>query len=253
MTLFVVLMLPLVLGLGVWQLERADYKQSLMDQYFDQLGGLPLKVSADVLPGSFQRVRIEGRYEPLILLLDNQLQDARPGYWVYSPFTQTDAGVPRTWLVNRGWIAAPRLRTDRPVVPAPPAGVVQLVAMAWPDTGLLPLFGERAVERLDETTVLMQRFDVDALTELLRDSLPELVGHELRLEAGQPGVLKAAPQIIGFGVERHQGYAFQWFGLALALVLGYFFYGRMIARSAATALTIAAPAKETATGTSGET
>jgi len=36
---------------------------------------------------------------------------------------------------------------------------------------------------------------------------------------------------MGFGVERHQGYAFQWFGLAVALVVGYFFFRRSVSTS----------------------
>ena len=41
MGVFVLVMLPIVIGLGIWQLERAAYKQGLMDAYFDKLGGLP--------------------------------------------------------------------------------------------------------------------------------------------------------------------------------------------------------------------
>lgn len=221
MTLFVVLMLPLVIGLGIWQLERAAYKQSLMDAYFDKLGALPIDLAAE--PEPFTRVRVHGEYLPIQLLLDNQIDDGTPGYWVYAPFTAHEA----TWLVNRGWVAGPRLRSDLPVVPELPEGLVSIVALAWPDTGLLPLFGEEPVQRVSATVVRMQRLDSAALESLLGF---ELRDQELRLEAGQPGVLKAAPQIIGFGVERHQGYAFQWFGLALALITLYYFYGRNQAR-----------------------
>ena len=223
MTLFVVIMLPLVLVLGAWQLERAAYKQSLMDAYFDKLGALPVELGAGATAVSdaepFTRVRISGTYLPPQLLLDNQIDSGKPGYWVYAPFTAGDA----TWLVNRGWIAAPRLRSDLPNVPDLPEGKVSLVALAWPDTGMLPLFGEESQQRVNDQVVRMQRLDIEALEMLLDRSL---TGKELRLEAGQPGVLKAAPQTIGFGVERHQGYAFQWFGLALALITLYYFYGR---------------------------
>ena len=217
MTLFVVLMLPLVLGLGFWQLERASYKQALMDAYLDNLGALPVTLTDD--PNPFTRVRVRGNYLPIQLLLDNQIDAGTPGYWVYAPFTAD--GI--TWLVNRGWVAGPRLRTDLPAVPELPQGEVTIVALAWPDTGMLPLFGEEPMQRINAGVVRMQRLDIAALEALLE--LP-LRAQELRLEAGQPGVLKAAPQVIGFGVARHQGYAFQWFGLALALITLYYFYGR---------------------------
>ena len=221
MTLFVVLMLPLVLGLGAWQLQRAAYKQGLMDAYFDKLGALPVALNGNTagIAEPFTRVRVRGRYGAVQLLLDNQIDNSKPGYWVYAPFTAQGA----TWLVNRGWIAAPRLRAELPTVALPPEGEVTIVALAWPDTGMLPLFGEEALQRVNEQVVRMQRLDVGALEAMLGINIAD---QELRLEAGQPGVLKAAPQTLGFGVERHQGYAFQWFGLAIALVLLYYFYER---------------------------
>lgn len=223
MTLFVLIMLPLVLFLAVWQLDRAAYKQSLMDAYFDKLGALPMELASDptaaIAPEPFTRVRINGSFLPLQLLLDNQIENGKPGYWVYAPFTTGGA----TWLVNRGWVAAPRLRTDLPDVAALPTGEVSLVALVWPDTGTLPLFGNKSLQRENDLVVRMQRLDIPALEAMLGTPI---TGKELRLEAGQPGVLKAAPQTMGFGVERHQGYAFQWFGLAVALVTLYYFYGR---------------------------
>ncbi len=222
MTVFVVLMLPLVIGLGVWQLQRAAYKQSLMDAYFDKLGGLPVGLSGEPVPEPFTRVRLRGHYESDNLLLDNQVNNARQGFWVYTPFTTHAA----TWLINRGWQEAPPRRGELPRIPDAPEDEVDVVALIWPDTGMLPLFGQegaKVVERLDSHTLRIQRLDFNALHGELAAGVIQV---ELRLEDAQPGVLQAAPQTMGFGVERHQGYAFQWFGLAVALVAGNFFYRR---------------------------
>jgi len=102
MALFVIVMLPLVIGLGFWQLQRAAYKQSLMDDYFDKLGGLPTALSGAFVPEAFTRVRVRGSYADINLLLDNQVNNSRQGYWVYTPFTSEGA----TWMVNRGWFEA---------------------------------------------------------------------------------------------------------------------------------------------------
>ncbi len=48
---------------------------------------------------------------------------------------------------------------------------------------------------------------------------------EVRLEAGQPGVLRAAPLAVGLAAERHAGYAVQWFALAGVVLVGYALYG----------------------------
>lgn len=239
MTLFVVVMLPLVLSLGAWQLRRAEYKQALQDAYFDQLGALPQPLAGQTPPPAFTRVRLRGHYADEHLLLDNQVSNGQPGYWVFTPFvvagdaaassfeasTETQGGG--TWLVNRGWIPAPRLRSELPEVPSAPPGTLNgIIALVWPDTGLVPLFGAEPLKRLTPRLARLQRLDFAALREELSPRWPDLVAQELRLEAAQPGSLQAVSQTIGFGVERHQGYALQWFGLALALVVGYYFYGR---------------------------
>ena len=222
MTTFVVLMLPTVILLGVWQLQRADYKRGLEDAYFDQLGALPQPLQAQQ-PADFARISVEGRYREPYYLLDNQIKDGQPGYWVLSPFETTAADM---LLVNRGWIAQGQTRADLPVLPVltQTSAPTRLVGMVWPDTGLLPLFGAEASEVMAPGWVRLQRLEWGLLVHS-SDQRPALRRIELRLEAGQPGVLSPAPQLIEFGIERHVGYAVQWFGLGIALVVCFFYYG----------------------------
>ncbi len=219
MNLFVLIMLPLVLGLGVWQLQRANYKQGLQDTYFDQLGGLAIPLAEMPQRVGFSRVRVTGHYESAQYLLDNRVREGRQGYWLFSPFV-TRAGA--RIMVNRGWLAAPRLRTDLLALTETPAGEVNISGMLWPDTGTTPLFGRRAIEVIRPLLYRMQRLDWPELTALQ----PALQATELRLDPGQTGVLTAAPQVFDFRVARHIGYAMQWFGLAAALSIGYVVYGR---------------------------
>ena len=233
MTTFVVLMLPVVVALGFWQLERADYKRGLEDAYFDQLGSLAVPLPTEQ-PDDFSRVKVAGHYRDPHYLLDNQIKDGKPGYWVLTPFETTTAGVV---LVNRGWVAQGATRADLPELPPTPIGETMLKAMVWPDTGLLPLFGAGPLERLTPPWVRLQRLDWELLVPLYKSHVEQHIEQrpgrqsalravELRLEAGQPGVLKPAPQTIQFGIARHVGYAVQWFGLAIALVICFIVYGR---------------------------
>jgi len=52
-----------------------------------------------------------------------------------------------------------------------------------------------------------------------------VIDAEVRLEGGQPGVFEPAPLDMTFAPERHQGYAVQWFGLAVVLAVGYAIFG----------------------------
>ena len=229
MSLFVVLMLPLVIALGVWQLQRADYKRALEDAYFDQLGALPTPLQKQQ-PDDFARVSIVGEYREPHYLLDNQVKNGQPGYWVLSPFESESAG---TVLINRGWVAQGRTRADIPELSTPAGGScstcsITLVGMVWPDTGLLPLFGAEVAEVMSPSWVRLQRLDWKLLMSANKNTTANGLGLrrlELRLEEGQPGVLSPAPQLIEFGVARHMGYAVQWFGLGVALVGCFLFYG----------------------------
>lgn len=218
-------MLPLLIVLGLWQLDRAAEKRAYQDRYFDRVGELPHDPPASLAGAGFERLRLRGAYrEDRDYLVDNKVHDGIPGYWVVSRFAAADG---RVYLINRGWVAAPAHRDRLPAIATPP-GAQTLVVVVWPDMGLPPLLAgdswgsawPKRVQRLDVT-----RMAADA------DSPGErVVAAELRLEPGQPGALVAAPVDLEFRPERHQAYALQWFALAMVLVAGYGVYGRRQAR-----------------------
>ena len=226
MSLFVLLMLPLLLSLGSWQLRRGAEKEALEAGYLARSGDLPVagssldSVDRDAM--AFVRVRLQGRYQHgEYYLIDNQVRDGVVGYWVLHRFLSDDD---RLWFVNRGFIAATKQRTMLPEVSSP-AGGQQITAIIWPDTGLQPRFGD--APGIGPWPQLRQRIDVAALVAESPNSLPV----ELRLEAGQPGALLPAPSSFASGAARHRGYAVQWFALAAVLMMGFIVFG--LRRSAA--------------------
>jgi cytochrome oxidase assembly protein ShyY1 len=215
MTTFVVIMLPVLLALGRWQLDRAAEKRAYLDAFIDRQGALP--VLADTEAADFQRLRLTGHFEPEHqFLLDNQVSGGHVGYWVVTPFTTSDG---RRWLINRGWAPAPTHRETLPDVPAP-TGTVSIVAVNWPDMGLPPLLGEDFWAPGWPKRV--QRLDVARMAAVLGDDTRPM---QLRLEAGQPGVLVAPPLQLPVTPAKHTGYAVQWFALAVVLAAGYLAYG----------------------------
>lgn len=232
MTLFVAVMLPTLLSLGSWQLRRGAEKEALETGYLARSGDLPLASegvgAVDREAMAFVRLRLQGAYLPdQYYLIDNQVLDGTVGYWVLHPFTTADD---RLWLVNRGFVAAPKLRDQLPVV-ATPAGQLQITALIWPDTGLQPRFGQVPVA--GPWPRVRQRIDARALAA----EHPKGQPLELRLEPGQPGVLAAAPSSFASGAARHRGYAVQWFALAAVLMTGFVVFGlrRRVAELADTA------------------
>src|SRR5690554_3361114 len=131
--------LPLLIGLGIWQLNRAAEKQILIEQWQQEAQNLdwPEQVASGLDNG--RPVTITGLYGKRSWLLDNRTRDGIAGYEVLTDFHPLQ-GPPV--LVNRGWVAAPRTRNKLPDVPAP-EGVFSL-------TGRLSPYPEPPV--LSETT-----------------------------------------------------------------------------------------------------
>jgi surfeit locus 1 family protein len=217
MTLFVVIMLPILIGLARWQLERADEKSWYETRQLARMS-LPPKAPPATLAEdtAFLRVILEGRYEPgEHYLVDNRVHGGRPGYWVISRFRALDD---RLWLVNRGWLAGADTRGSLPEVPTP-AVVLRLVGVLWPDTGMPPLLAPDPWPA--EWPKRVQRLDIERMA----GDDPAVVPVEVRLEPGEPGGFVPAPLEAMFSPAVHHGYALQWFGLALALITGYLIFG----------------------------
>ena len=214
MTVFVAFFLPLVVSLGLWQLDRAAQKAQMREGYLASLAALPMSSIHAKLDQPFTRLRLQGRYREEAYLVDNQVSDGQVGYWVIQGF---DTAEGQRVLVNRGFIAAP---SDRAVLPtlSTPSDAVSVIGISWPFTGLVPLLEEDAWS--DEWPKRVQRLNVARMGDVLG-----AVPVEIRLEPGQPGVLKAAPFAARMKEATHLGYAATWFGLGFALVVLFVWFG----------------------------
>jgi surfeit locus 1 family protein len=213
MTAFVIVMLPLLLSLGYWQVQRGALKRDLENQYLEKLTQLPRSISTNMMSQPFQALKLNGRYQPETFLVDNQISSGRTGYWVFQVFDDTTIG---RVLINRGFIAS-TTRDQLPQVPTPSETLV-LVATVWPELGLIPAWGP-------------QKWSAGWPKRIQRVNVARMAAAgaawpaELRLEAGQAGVLEPAPFASRLSDDKHRGYAATWFGLAIALVFGYLFLG----------------------------
>jgi surfeit locus 1 family protein len=96
----------LFVALGMWQLERAAYKEAI-ELKFEQRLKEPYQtlVSIDDLADiEYRKLLLRGRYDNAhSLLVDNQLHRGRAGYYVVTPLQLADSD--QVILVNRGWTA----------------------------------------------------------------------------------------------------------------------------------------------------
>ena len=139
--------------------------------------------------------------------------NARPGFYVLTPFKIQATGA--VVVVQRGWIA--RDFTDRSRLPAiqTPAGPVSLNGLiALPPSKLYAL-GEEG-EAVIRQNLDLQDFRVETGLPLLEISV-------IQQGAASEGLLREWPQV-ATGVQKHYGYAFQWFGLAFLIALLYVWF-----------------------------
>lgn len=208
--------------LGFWQLERMHAKQAMLDAVstvLEQRQAQPLAVAADPARSSdYDWSAGSGRFATLPpVVLDNQGREQRPGVRAYRVFVPTQ-GTPL--LVELGWLPLPGDRT-LPAVPLPRETTqVSGLLSPPPSPGLA-------------TAPAVAQADGTLLAIALR---PDALAAQLGLAALSPRVLKLDPaqslpadgpayardlDILPNTLppDRHLGYAVQWFGLALAVLV----------------------------------
>ena len=222
LTLAALLALGGTFSLGQWQLRRAAQKESVQAA-IDLKNTLPaLDSQALAAPGKtasemHRRVVVQGVWQSAhTVYLDNRSMNGRTGFWVLTPLALQ--GSDQVILVQRGWI--PRDFADRTHLPkvVTPVGVVTVEGRIAPPPSKLYEF--KGVD----LGPIRQNLDIGAFR--LETGLPLLDASLLQLGASSEGLLREWPAP-NLGVEKHYGYAFQWFGLS-ALVLGLYVWFQLL-------------------------
>jgi surfeit locus 1 family protein len=201
-------------ALGTWQLDRAAQKREAQAR-FEQLSAQPpIHVSGAELSAAdlaLRRVEARGTYDPrYAVFIDNRIYHGVPGYEVVMPLKVE--GSDRYVLVNRGWIAGGAIRAQLPAVTTP-HDIVQVQGIA-----IVP-----RLRTLELSSQVMEGPVWQNLTiERYRKARPIPIEPFVIREEGaaQDGLVRdwEPPD---FGIDRHYGYAFQWFALAATILVFY--------------------------------
>jgi cytochrome oxidase assembly protein ShyY1 len=221
----------LTLSLGNWQARRAAQKLEIEAQWDAAEQAAPREISAHRWPAPDElplRVRLRGEFDHArSVWLDNRPLDGRPGFWVVAPL-RLDGG--RVVLVNRGWVARDAAdRARRPSV-GEPAGSVVIEGLAVTHAPRLLELGEGG--SAGPLPAIWQNLDFAQYESASRLTVARLVVQQTNeLDDGlvRRWVRPAS------GVDKHRGYAFQWYALsALIALLTVFFSARAWRARAAT-------------------
>ena len=234
-TLFSALLLPLLISLGVWQLDRGEQKKTIQQSWLEQQALPPLDYLADEglrlqssivsppatdetgsleLPQSYRRIKMTGEFSTSrYWLIENKFFDGNLGYQIVMPFVLLSG---ETVLVNRGWVPSSAYRMENPEFITPDDE--RVITGTW----LIPS-DSRFIDQQDVAKITWpyRLLEVDSALMARQLELP-LVNMILQLDADSAGALNINWQPINMSPQMHRGYAVQWFSMAAALFIIWF-------------------------------
>lgn len=204
------LVVAILIGLTLWQWQRAMDKAKLLQRLAQSqsINAQQLKHLPSAAVDGLMLATLVHWLPPFVWLLDNQILQGRPGYDVIIP-VNTDANGD-ILLVNLGWIAAPLIRSQLPVVDIPSSFIVE--GMLRTRLGGLRL-GEN-IENNGRWPMRIQQIDTAELSQNLKRSIYPGVVYQLH---NSPYVAHYQPVVVS--PDRHRAYALQWSLLAIAVII----------------------------------
>lgn len=207
-SLFLTIALLGFIALGVWQIQRMQWKQALIERVDSRISATAVAAparaqwaSVSIDSNEYQRVFVEGQFLSVPDTKVQALTEAGPGWWLFSPL-QTDDG--QVVLINRGFVPSKDLAQAK-----------------TPDTGTQRVEGLLRISEpqgrvLRKNVPSEDRWysrDVGAIATKrgLQHVAPYFIDADARADASWP---RGGMTVVKFR-DNHQQYALTWFGMAL--------------------------------------
>ena len=220
----------LFFSLGVWQLNRADEKRTILALEAQAADAPAVAIDTvldniDSAAANYTRVNVSGVWIPeKQLLWDNRVFSGKAGYEIITPLT-TSSGA--TVLVNRGWVA---LGASREQLPNVTEGLGAETSVSFEGVVSQPSKGLASGPAVEPSATWPKRaqyldyaafdtvFGVELVPALIQARLAGTPETEAWHKAGNWEPTEE------FGPSRHLGYAVQWFALLATLIFLYLWY-----------------------------
>lgn len=224
-TIITLVVFVILFRLGWWQLERAEEKRLELAQYDEQGSGRAVELEYYLKtqkPIQHAHVEITGKVlSQQTFYWDNRIKDGVVGYEVVTP-VMTNVGVV---MVNFGWVPATDRRSVLPMVNLPSDVSSLPVVMVIPKNNV---FIKETLGDGDTWPKLVQQLDLSVFEKHSDVSLLPYVGfvnHDFN------GQLRNNFEPVVMPPEKHIAYAVQWFGLAIAVLIVFYFAVKKINRN----------------------
>jgi surfeit locus 1 family protein len=211
------------LALGRWQMDRAGQKQALQMAVEEQ-NKLPAGDNAYLLAIEkvattlHRRASLRGQWmAEHTVYLENRQMGGQPGFYVLTPLKLqgSDAAI----VVQRGWVARNfQNRSQLPLVPTP-AGDVTVQGRISPPPAKLYEFAGAGMG------AIRQNLDLSLFAaEIRQPLLPLSLVQTAPTDAADAQALQRDWPAPNAGVDKHHGYAAQWFALAALIAILYVWF-----------------------------
>lgn len=196
--------------LGIWQLNRAAYKQNIIQKLQTKIDTQPIQLRFIQYPSlekdQFTPVMFDGVYlNKYTFLLDNQMLDHKVGFRVLTPFQSP--GLDKWVLIDRGWVPLDKDRQNLPKIEdiygvKSIKGIINTIS-----TGII--LQKDTPSLIPNWPIIIQNLDYNFISAQLQHQIYPFI------------VQLDAPTEFGVSSHKHWGYAAQWFIFALLVVVYY--------------------------------
>lgn len=217
---FIATLVVMAIGfsLGQWQMRRAAAKEAI-EIKMSARGSAPVIALNSAVPDvgemEFRRVKVKGEFvRDWPVYLNNRPLHSAAGFYLLMPFKIENSG--HYILVARGWLPRNALQLTKLPALITPAGQVEIEGVIRHNPGRLMQFG--IAEKL-QPYAIVQNADVEAFAAASKlTMLPFLLEQSGDTGNVKDGLVRDWPRPSS-GIDKHYGYAFQWYGLtAMALL-----------------------------------
>ncbi len=209
--IFAIIFVPITISLGFWQLDRAQEKTEIIANYDELLTSEPINLNAKSTYKNWQPVTTMGRFKDTVIFEDNAILNGRAGFKIYHLFENGDGSYV---FVHRGFIERNMIKNNLPQIDMP-KGKQSLKG------SVLIKQDNSFVQDIEESDArIVQEFNIERLINkfpILKDRY--LHPFLLNLDIRDKNKFLAIEKPVNMKASKHIGYAIQWFGLCLALII----------------------------------
>jgi surfeit locus 1 family protein len=212
-SLMVILLFPILVYLGFWQIHRGNIKNQIQTTFSHRSISTPLDLNQE------KKIDLEKNYFPGIMqghfdnqhtfLLENKIYLHKIGYEILTPFILKDKQ--QAILVNRGWIPQ---GIDRKQIPKIPSWDNELMIH-----GLIVFPNKTFSFKQKDVHVWPKRILSINPNFLEKNNFQSFI---VIINTKQDYSFTPLWQPISLQASRHYAYAFQWLALSLTLLIAFF-------------------------------